>query len=97
MILDCKKAENCFQDSQTYEYRIPLTAEDFLRILDSTWQTRCNYRLRRPVFISEKDGIHIKGILSGTILRISFPNKNYESVKKNFEDWLVTEFEKRQY
>lgn len=89
MIFDCKKTENCFADSQTYEYRIPILAEEFLQILDETWETRCNHKLRRPVFLAERDGIRIKGILAGTIIRVSFQNDSWEEQKNTFEEWMV--------
>jgi hypothetical protein len=94
--LKCKKTENCFADSQTYEYRLPVTVPDFLNflVLDKNWEIRRNDRLRRPVFIAEQNGIHIKGILAGTTIRVSFPEKSQEQEKEKFENWLVSELEK---
>ena len=93
MKFDCKKTENCFADSQTYEYRLPVTAEEFLKFLDETWQTRCNQKLRRPVFIAEKSGTRIKGILAGNIIRVSFLNNSWEILKNNFEEWMTNTHE----
>lgn len=93
MKFDCKKTENCFADSQTYEYRLPVTAEEFLKFLDETWQTRCNQKLRRPVFIAEKSGTRIKGILAGNIIRVSFLNDSWEILKNNFEEWMTNTHE----
>lgn len=90
MNFECKKTENCFSDSQTYEYRLPITAESFLHTLDGTWQTRCNLKLRRPVFLAERNGVHIKGILAGTVIRVSFPNDSWEAHKKLFEEGITT-------
>lgn len=91
MIIECKKTENCFADSQTYEYRIAVTAEEFLDNLDDTWQIRCNHKLRRPTFFAEKDALRIKGILKGSVIRVSFPNDNWETYKIDFETWLMNQ------
>lgn len=40
MNFEVKKTENCFADSQTYEYRLPMTSQEFLSLLDGSWQTR---------------------------------------------------------
>lgn len=90
MTFECQKTENCFADSQTYEYRIPITAEAFMHYLSSDWDIRCNHRLRRPVFLAERNQIHIKAILAGTVLRISFPDQALENEKNNFEKWMET-------
>ena len=86
----CKKIENCFADSKTWEYVLPITAETFLQLLDGSWQKRCNRKLRRPVFIAEGEGnrIRIKGILAGTTIRVSFHNDDWERLKKQFELFL---------
>lgn len=84
----CKKTENCFSDSQTWEYNLPVTAEAFAALLDNTWEKRYNHRLRRPVFLAERAEIKIKGILAGTIIRVSFQNDKWEILKKTFEQFL---------
>ena len=58
MNFEVKKTENCFADSQTYEYRLSVTGQEFLSMLDTDWQTRCNHKLRRPVFLAEREGLH---------------------------------------
>lgn len=92
--IECKKTENCFTDSQTYEYRLPITAGDFLQFLDERWELRRNDRLRRPVFLAGRDGVHIRGILAGNVIRVSFPDQSQKQKKENFENWLVSELEK---
>lgn len=89
MNFECKKAENCFSDSQTYEYRLPVTGEEFLHRLDDAWQTRCNDKLRRPVFLAEKKDVRIKGILSANVIRVSFPAIDWESHKDMFEKEIL--------
>lgn len=84
----CKKIEDCFADSKTWEYGLPITAEEFLQLLDDAWQKRCNRKLRRPVFIAEGGGIRIKGILTGTTIRVSFCNSSWQPLKKQFELFL---------
>jgi len=84
-----KKIENCFADSQTYEYQIPIVAEEFLALLDDSWESRRNMKLRRPVFVSEKGSIHIKGVLAGNLLRVSFKNDSWQREKELFEEFLV--------
>lgn len=92
MIFECKKTENCFADSQTYEYRIPVTAEHFVQMLDENWDTRYNMKLRRPVFITEHNEIRIKGILQGSVIRVSYPDSHWESSKTEFEKLLSSLF-----
>ena len=41
------KTENCFADSETYEYILPVTGEIMLSYLEN-WDTRINRKLRRP-------------------------------------------------
>lgn len=88
MIIACKKTENCFADSRTYEYALSISAEEFMRLLDGTWQIRKNMKLRRPVFLAERDQIRIRGILAGSVIRVSYPEASWKTQKKNFEEWM---------
>ena len=88
MNFEVKKTENCFADSQTYEYRLPMTSHEFLSLLDGSWQTRCNLKLRRPVFLAEREGIRIKGILAADLIRVSFPDQDWKNLKLQFEQEL---------
>jgi len=87
MTFDCAKTENCFQDSQTYEYRLPVTGEAFCAFL-SGWSVRCNAKLRRPIFSADKNGVNIKGVLAYNLIRVSFPSSRWEQEKADFEKWL---------
>ena len=89
MNFEVKKTENCFADSQTYEYRLPMTSQEFLSLLDGSWQTRCNLKLRRPVFLAEREGIRIKGILAADLIRVSFPDQDWQNLKHQFEQELT--------
>ena len=81
------KVPNCFSESETYEYAIPVTGEAFLRLLCG-WEIRENRKLRRPVGIAEQDGIVIKTVLAGQILRISYPRENWQEEKEKMEAFL---------
>ena len=89
MTFEVKKAENCFADSQTYEYRLPITGEQLLALLPD-WQIRENRKLRRPVGIAEKDGVTVKTVLSGNTARVSFPDSCWQTGQDSFERWLTT-------
>ena len=88
MNFEVKKTENWFADSQTYEYRLPMTGQKFLSLLDAAWQPRCNLKLRRPVFLAERGGIRIKGILAADVIRVSFPDQDWKNLKLQFEQEL---------
>lgn len=88
MEFECKKVENCFAASRTWEYRLPLTAEKFLALLPDTWEKRQNPRLRRPTFSADRNGVNLKGILAGNLLRASFPEERWEREKAEFEKFL---------
>ena len=86
--LECKKINNCFKDSQTFAYRLPITSrdlgEDFLR--DGEFEI--NNQFRRPVFNAIMGTTRIKGILDESIIKVSFQNENWQLQKIAFEEWL---------
>ncbi|MBR3458987.1 MAG: hypothetical protein IKH16_12675 [Selenomonadaceae bacterium] len=88
MKFERKKVENCFADSRTYEYRVPVSARELEESLPEPWETRRNEKLRRPVFIAEKEGIRLKGILAGNTVRASFLETEWERRQREFEEWL---------
>ncbi|WMJ84014.1 hypothetical protein ACS3UN_13105 [Oscillospiraceae bacterium LTW-04] len=87
MIFDSSKTEDCFSDSQTYEYRLPVTAQTFVTLL-AGWNVTENHRYRRPMFSADKNGVNIKGVLSGNVIKVSFPYCEWEAEKADFEGWL---------
>ena len=89
MNFQVKKAENCFSDSETYEYQLPINGREFLSFLEK-WKIRINQKLRRPTAIAEKDGIVLKCTLGGNLFRISFPNSRQSEQKEEFENFLRT-------
>ena len=88
MKFERKKVENCFADSKTYEYRLPLPGKELAEALPAEWEVRRNEKLRRPVFIATKEGIHLKGLLAGCAVRASFLEAEWEERQKEFEDWI---------
>lgn len=81
------KIENCFADSETYEYLLPVDGKQMLKFLPD-WDVRVNEKLRRPSAILQKDGVIIKCILAGNSFRVSFPVGSWAMEKYNFEQFL---------
>ena len=81
------KTENCFADSETYEYILPVTGEKMLPYLEN-WDIRINRKLRRPTVIAQKGHIIIKCTLEGTVFRVSYPNDFLREHKTKFEQIL---------
>lgn len=82
-----KKIENCFEDSWSYEYELPMDGEHFMSLLKD-WEVRINQKLRRPVAVAEKDRVIIKCTLAGNAIRVSFPQTSWQTEKTKFEDFL---------
>ena len=81
------KVENCFAETQTYEYMLELTGEEFLTRLEG-WSLRINRKLRRPVGIAQKDGVIVKTVLEGHSVRVSYPDDRWLPEKIEFEAFL---------
>jgi hypothetical protein len=90
MRFECQKTENCFAASETWEYRLPETAEAFSARLDG-WDVKENRRYRRPMMTADRGGVNIKGVLAGNVVRVSFPEDGWEAEKARFENWLAGE------
>lgn len=84
-----KKVDNCFKDSQTYEYKLKVEInEDFLEILKNLGELEIK-NFRRPIFmINCKNENKIKGVINSKIIRISFPNDAWNERKEEFEKFL---------
>ena len=92
MRFDWEKTENCFAGSQTWEYRLPISA----RVLESRlsgWDVRENHRYRRALMTADRDGVNIKAALDAAVIRVSFPEERWEAEKAAFERWLSSEAE----
>jgi hypothetical protein len=89
MKFEYKKTENCFADSQTFEYKLPVDAQTIAGFLDG-WEIKENHKYRRPMFTADKNGVNIKGVLSSNYIKVSFPENNWDFEKQKFEDWLGT-------
>lgn len=88
MEFEVKKTENCFVNTETYEYSLPITAEDFLKLIEDDYNVRLNMKLRRPVFIAESEDIKIKAVLKSQKIRVSFNEERWEELKEEFEAFL---------
>lgn len=89
MEFSSKKTENCFANAQTYAYGLPLKGEALLPLLAAAgWDCRTNTKLRRPVFVAEREGITLKGVLADAQIRASFPEADWAAEKAAFELWL---------
>jgi len=85
---EVKKTENCFSDSQTYEYRFPIGNQELLRFMKH-YSIRKYETLRRPTFLAtDLGGIQIKGILKDNICKVSFPDAAWEVSKMEFEGFI---------
>lgn len=88
MEFEVRKTENCFVNTETYEYSVPITAEDFLKLIEDDYNVRLNMKLRRPVFIAESEDIKIKAALKSQKIRVSFNEERREELKEKFEAFL---------
>lgn len=89
MKFEVKKAENCFSDSQTYEYKLPIDGQDFSMLLIG-WEVREYHKYRRPMFVADRGNVNIKGILKANTIKVSFPQCSWETAKTDFEHWLTS-------
>ena len=89
MKFEVKKAENCFADSQNYEYLLPIYGQNFSTLLNG-WEVKEHHKYRRPMFTADRDGVNIKGILKANIVKASFPGDDWEAEKAEFEQWLTS-------
>lgn len=87
MNFQVKKIENCFAESETYEYLLPLTGREMLQNL-ADWEIRINEKLRRPVIIARKDDTILKCMKENHCFRVSFPQAHWASEKQLFEAFL---------
>lgn len=88
MKYEVKKTENCFSDTQTYEYRFPIDNQELLQYL-KLFSIKKYETLRRPTFLAtDAGGIQIKGILKDNICKVSFPDVTWEVSKIEFEGFI---------
>lgn len=89
MKYEVKKIPNCFKDAQSYEYRLPKTAEELLDVIGQLGEVRVNDKFRRPIFaVDTAAGTNVKGILKEPLIRVSFPEVRAAEAKADFEAWL---------
>lgn len=94
MKFECVRAESCYAAARTYDYRLPVTAAEFRFLLEG-WDVSENRKYRRPMFTAEREGVRLQGVLTGAVVRVSFPDGEWETKKNNFERWLTAVEEKR--
>jgi len=87
MLFEVKKVDNCFVDSRSYEYRLPIDGQSFSALLKG-WEVSENHKYRRPMFTADKGGVNVKGILKANVVKASFPESRWEAEKTDFELWL---------
>lgn len=87
MRFSCKKVENCFAQARTWEYELPVSGEELCAFLEG-WEIRENRKFRRPVFSAKKDGLELKGILAARVVKVNYPEENWEEEKERMERWL---------
>lgn len=86
---EVKKVENCFKDSQTYEYKLEVNLDESTIHKFSPLGEIIIKNFRRPIFmINCKDNTKIKGVINTNIIKVSFEDVSWEDSKKRFEDFL---------
>lgn len=86
---ETKKAENCFADAQTWEYRLSCRNDQLIQQLEQMGELSCKMNLRRPIFmLNMADGTRVKGTLAGRMMRASFPTGTWQTAKETFEQTL---------
>ena len=84
-----KKVDNCFKDSQTYEYKLEIIIdENMINKLNELGEVEIK-KFRRPIFmINCKNENKIKGVINSNIIRVSFPDDMWQYRKEEFEKYL---------
>ena len=84
-----KKVDNCFKDSQTYEYKLEIIIdENMINKLNELGDVEIK-KFRRPIFmINCKNENKIKGVINSNIIRVSFPDNMWQYRKEEFEKYL---------
>lgn len=84
-----KKVDNCFKDSQTYEYKLEIIIdENLINKLNELGEVEIK-KFRRPIFmINCKNENKIKGVINSNIIRVSFPDNMWQYRKEEFEKYL---------
>lgn len=84
-----EKVDNCFKDSQTYEYKLDLSIdEEMLKKLEILGEVEIK-KFRRPMFmISCKNENKIKGVINSKTIRVSYPDDVWIERKEEFEKFL---------
>ncbi|HWR41705.1 hypothetical protein [Sporomusa sp.] len=86
-----KKAENCFGGSNIYEYRLAIKADEgFIECLSASGSIKYHRNFPRPFFQAIlADGTAIKGVIADSVIKVSFPQGDWEGSKDRFEIFLA--------
>ena len=87
MRFEVKKVDNCFVDSLSFEYRLPVDGQQFSSLLTG-WEVKENHKFRRPLFTADNNGVNVKGILKANVIKVSYPQESWEKDKEEFETRL---------
>lgn len=86
----CEKIENCFANARSYAYYFdhPMT-EEILEKERIRGNLRLKMNFRRPCyFLDWENGIQVKGLLNDSMVKVSFPEQEWDVYKKQFEKEL---------
>ncbi|HWR09031.1 hypothetical protein [Sporomusa sp.] len=86
-----KKAENCFGGANIFEYRLAIRADEgFIAGLSATGSVKYHRSFPRPFFqASLGDGTTVKGVIADSVIKVSFPQGDWEGSKEQFEIFLT--------
>ncbi len=86
-----KKAENCFGGANIFEYRLAVKTDEVLITgLGAAGAVKYHRNFPRPFFQANLiDGTLVKGVIADSVIKVSFPQDDWESSKKQFESFLA--------
>lgn len=87
---ECKKIENCFSGTHIYEYRLPLKVkEEIIECFGAFGSIKYYTNFPRPCFqVVTKNGTTIKGVITDSVIKVSFLAGNPQESKEQFELFL---------
>jgi hypothetical protein len=88
---ECKKVENCFVNSASFQYRLGFKVDDeFLNRLEKISATfKCRRDFPRPYFNATlADGTQVKGVIGDIVLKAVYPETDAVLSKEAFEQLL---------
>ncbi|MDF2571296.1 MAG: hypothetical protein K0R55_2900 [Sporomusa sp.] len=88
--VEWKKVENCFSGTNVYEYRLPIKVDDgFINCFSTYGSVKYFRNFPRPFFKADfADGIVVKGVLTDSVIKVSFPDQDPQGCKQKFDRLL---------